>query len=579
MSNLKEQKKYSSSNKLKNPTTAPTNSKVLSPFAFLSGNHLFYLLLIGLIYLVMIIIVNPIGNFPLNDDWIYAQPVSTLLNNGGYHVNNICSPIIISHVLWGSLFCLFSGFSFTTLRFSTLLMGLTGVFFFYFLAHDLSKNKKISFLAALLLLVNPLYFNLSNTFMTDIPFLAVVLCSIFFFFRYIDNSQLKYLVLATFFSVFATLIRQFGVAIPVAYGIYYAISQKKTIMQRIINFTPAIISILILEIALTWLKYIGSSPGTPDNTSILDFFIKPQFWTSEIKLRSENILFYYGLLFFPFLLFIKIPLFKELNSFLRITIIAFLLIIIIFFTNFYNGFPELNILNNGYLGPKTLSDVYKYKIPGHNVDHFSGFTFKIIYLIGGIGVIFLLIHLIRIIVKLINTPVSHDISTYNKQFFVLICTIGYLLSLFVPSTHFDRYMLPIFPLISLTIISETQTNNFIATFSSIFTFIYIPVIILFSAFGTHDYMAWNRARWQAANYLMKEQNISIHKIDGGYEVNGWLIGFGRIYDKQKLWGCVDDNTYMLSFGEINGSRVIKQFNYQNYYPEGTRSIYALQIKN
>ena len=92
-------------------------------------------------------------------------------------------------------------------------------------------------------------------------------------------------------------------------------------------------------------------------------------------------------------------------------------------------------------------------------------------------------------------------------------------------------------------------------------------------------MAWNRARWQAANYLMKEQNISIHKIDGGYEVNGWLIGFGRIYDKQKLWGCVDDNTYMLSFGEINGSRVIKQFNYQNYYPEGTRSIYALQIKN
>ena len=39
-----------------------------------------YVLLITAVWLVMVVIVNPIGNFPLNDDWAYAESIRILVD-------------------------------------------------------------------------------------------------------------------------------------------------------------------------------------------------------------------------------------------------------------------------------------------------------------------------------------------------------------------------------------------------------------------------------------------------------------------------------------------------------------------
>ena len=54
-------------------------------FASMNKTRLADIGLLIIIGLVMVIIVNPIGNFPLDDDFMYSRPVSFLVNKGFYY--------------------------------------------------------------------------------------------------------------------------------------------------------------------------------------------------------------------------------------------------------------------------------------------------------------------------------------------------------------------------------------------------------------------------------------------------------------------------------------------------------------
>lgn len=541
-------------------------------------SHFIILGILFILYLFMIFIANPAGEFPVNDECIYAKIVLYIFQHHSYYVPDICSPVLIMQILWGTLFCLPGGFSFTTLRISTIVLGLAGVFIFYFLLYDFSKNRRISFLAALLLMVNPLFFCLANSFMTDVPFLTMALFAIFFFVKYINNPQYKLLIWATLFSIFASLIRQFGVIIPVAFGICEAILQKKDLLIRIKYFIPAILSVAMLEIALLWLKYLGSSPVIDTlSSSFLDVFSNYEFWTYEFFYRSQNVLFYSGLSFFPLLLFLKLPSFKGINLFLLIILIALLTILSFAFIYFYNQFPDMkfpgNYILNNAIGPRTLDDN-----TNDSSGFFSSFTLKIVYTLGDAGAILLLIHFTGLFLKFIKhvkKPLVFISAFSSKKIFIALCTAGYLFMFLMPLEHYDRYMLPLFTLICLLILTGIRNKLFINLPAVLFSIVFIFLLAIYSTHGTHDYFSWNRARWQAVDFLTKERNISIHDIDGGYEVNVWLAGMGRHPDIHKKWASVESDEYMISSGKIEGCRTMKKFNYQNYNPLGIRSIFAL----
>ena len=129
----------------------------------------------------MIILVNPLGDFPLNDDWAYARSVKDFLDTGNFQLPGWAVANLLPQVFLGVIFCLPFGFSFTALRFSTLTMGLVGVIATYLLLKEISYNQKIALLGALLIAFDPIYFGLSNTFMTDVPHYAVSVISLYLF--------------------------------------------------------------------------------------------------------------------------------------------------------------------------------------------------------------------------------------------------------------------------------------------------------------------------------------------------------------------------------------------------------------
>jgi len=123
------------------------------------------ILIIIAIWTVMVIVVNPLGNFPLNDDWVYGLAVKSILEKGDFSFPSPAHANLFFQAFWGALFCLPFGFSFTALRFSTLTLGLIGAIGTYLLLREVNANQKISLLGALLVVVNPLYFGLANSFM------------------------------------------------------------------------------------------------------------------------------------------------------------------------------------------------------------------------------------------------------------------------------------------------------------------------------------------------------------------------------------------------------------------------------
>ena len=103
------------------------------------------------------------------------------------------------------------------------------------------------------------------------------------------------------------------------------------------------------------------------------------------------------------------------------------------------------------------------------------------------------------------------------RFGSLLFTLAYGLYLLIDYHKFDRYLLPLLPMVLLLFPTiKVAWRSYRLGLAGLM----VLLISFFSVAGTHDYLAWNRARWQALTYL-ESQGVENTQIDGGYEYNGW----------------------------------------------------------
>ena len=159
-----------------------------------------------IIFFVIIIFINPRGNFPLNDDWVYGHTVSELLFNKHLDFYEWTGPILIAQTFYSFLI--------------TKLTGLT-LITFYYLCLKFTKQRILIFLVALILLFNPLFLNTSFTFLTDIPFLFFYLLAIYFFLHSFDKEKNIFLIFAFLFAIISFFIRQNGILFFIASLLFY----------------------------------------------------------------------------------------------------------------------------------------------------------------------------------------------------------------------------------------------------------------------------------------------------------------------------------------------------------------------
>jgi hypothetical protein len=544
------------------------------------------------VWLVSAIVVNPLGDFPLNDDWAWGWTVKNLVETHSFRFHDFQAMTLISQTIYGALFCLPFGFSFTALRISTLIAGLVGLWGTYFLLRRVGTNTWTALLGALTLAACPIFFALSCTFMTDVPFTTMFVFSTFFFVCSIQSDRpSKFLVAATLCACTATFIRQLGIAVPIGYAITVIICERKTLRTILQAIWPAVITVGALVLFNSCLEYFDIVPlsyGTKQKDVLVAFqsqgvirvflyaLFKGAFLCSYVALFSLP----FSLLFFHTKFAGKIPkrLFRTSVTMAVISLSIFLLVY------FSMGAPFLgNILRPSGVGPISIG------IPDE-IPYVK--QIMIAFGVLGLGNLFwdLFIALFHVRSESSDTTSSHR---RLACFFIITIVIYLTPALLIKS--FDRYVLPIIPLTMAATIcfaqmqTETQERITRGLHQLAGTIILIAAYLSFSVLGTHDYLATERSMWAAVRWLTDDKHVSPKVIGGGFAVTGfhlpdqkipssWFIEMpdGSVRQKPMI-PPHDDPSYL--FGTTNcvpGFLHIKTFHCNTWLKNGHKQIFVIE---
>jgi hypothetical protein len=528
----------------------------------------------------MVLLVNPIGDFPLNDDWDYGRTVYYLVKEGNLQFTGWSVPTVIAQIAWGALFCLPFGFSFTALRLSTIVLGLIGIIATYGLLREIKANQTIAFMGALIIATNPLFFSVSNTFLTDVPFLSVCTLSLLYLIRVLSRGKRVDLLIGTLLACVATLIRQFGIVIPLSFGIAYVTKNgmgKKTLRTAL---TPSLIVYTIYRKTL----------NLPDLTSYdLSFalrLLRKQSIRSLISLtinHSMIYLLYLGLFLLPILTIQTAHTWQSIKERMW-TLLSYVFLFFLFIAWFLwqKSLMPLpgNIFYDIGLGAVTLSG----SDTPPNLPHAPKAVWYLITLAAIIGSVMLIHALFPAVAKILTVLGERNKSEADEppHIFAISTCVLYFLCLCLLLYATDRYVIPFLPLLMILITSPAKSiplhlNRLCSCIAAVLLLVYG----VFSVAATHDYLSWNRSRWEALRYLTEDAHISSNNIDGGFEFNGWYEydpAYRRKIEKNWSWlfRKFDYTDYVISFEPIIGFREIKRYPYRRWIPYGEGNIYILR---
>jgi len=534
----------------------------------------------------MITAVNPVGNFPLNDDWAYGKSVLRLLETGRFEVPAWSAMNHITQIYWGALFCLPFGFSLTALRFSTLIMGLIGVLATYGLLREADADPGISFLGSLLVLINPIYLGLSNTFMSDVPFLSLAVLSTWLFVRSLRRGSPLALAGGLFFACAALLLRQSGLAIFIGFGA--ALIWHKGFKP--INIFKALIPLVMgagLQIFFQfWLKSTGRiSPffGNPSN-DILKIFQAD--WRAVIveyaKIALETAI-YSGMFLFPFVAIIGLRTITALPSRRRrwplLWILGFSTITMAAFIRWNVWMPFTNnVMSEIGLGPLLLRDATfgPTNFPTPLAVKFLWMAMTIISVFGAACFFYFIFLAVR---RVFIRRLKIESRIKSLTTLSLVVMVVYFVAM-VTRGFFDRYLLPIWPFFLLLMSVTGAKKGEAKADARTIVALGLILLLLFGGFAlgaTHDYLLWNRVRWGALSELMKDSHVTAKQIDGGLEFNGWnLFSLTYIPLPGKSWWWVEGDDYVLAFAPMTGYDVLKRHRLKRWLPFGPENILVLR---
>jgi hypothetical protein len=236
-----------------------------------------------------------------------------------------------------------------------------------------------------------------------------------------------------------------------------------------------------------------------------------------------------------------------------------------------------NVFYDLGLGPATLRDASLLRMRAATMP----FWFVITY-VGFVGAVALLHATLVAVGKTLKLLAPGRPGNRELLVLLLACELIYVVPVAIlisTGEAFDRYVLFLVPLAIATVILLVSDISPGRTRSPVMA-LAVGSLLLYGAFataGTHDYLSWNRARWQALENLMTEQRLSASEIDGGYEFNGWCLpdSKARATKVESLW-WVDHDDFLVTFGPVQGFTEFSRYPYRRWIPPAEGHLLVLR---
>lgn len=530
-------------------------------------SNLKHLLALALAWVAAMVVINPTGDFPLNDDWAYAKDVWYLSQESILKLDDWPAMTRLTQIFWGAAFCKIFGFSHEVLRYSTIFLGFVGVAAAWSIFVEMGASRRLASLGAAVFAFNPIYFSLSATFMTDVPFLALFLWSCYFFIKSAGSNSLRHVALGALFALLATMVRQFGMAAPLAFAVMWLWKQKISLRNVLVALLPLAISAMAYLIFTKWYE---ATQGLPESYGSLDKLLSRfggKGYYEELVRRIGLLLIFLGLFLSP----ITIPMLRQqlrsTDKKLRWWTFGITALLAFSYLLAWEKYPLGNVIYNLGIGPKVLKDGAFFI----NVQPMLGELG--LSLVRGIGAILGIVFLLNLIPSTVRG--FNKAGTLRTQsVFIWTFLLAYLGFLFTELYFIDRYHMVLVPFVLVVL---TQGNDI--SFGKkqwLMAVIFFILMTSYTLTGTHDYFSWNRARWRALEYLTKEKNIPPNRLDGGFEFNGWHKPGPKGERAGISWWWVEKEDFVVTFGDMDNFTKQKGFPYERWLPPGVDSIYILK---
>lgn len=573
----------------------PASTSLLNITARFDVLILVDLALMSALWIATCFVIDPFGQFPLIDDWAFSRDVYHLLTTGQYSIVGWGPESLVSHIVLGTLASLPAGFSFTTLRFTCIVSGLLGVFGVYVLVRDLSEPRLVCLIAALTLAFFPGYLLVSYTFMTDIPFAAMIIWASVFFARNLRGGSDRELVIGTILALVATLSRQVGLAVPLAFFSLLAFRKQDWTFRTVTRAAgPLVICLLALISYSLWMKVTHRVPTLNGN------FTAPSFWNTkglQALLFNASLSIYFVPIYLGLFLSTLLSLcwhrifgggvarlMAILSDRTAIKICATLIILMVGagcvlcwrdIDLFLPMYSRGNVLERFGFGPLSLRDIDTLGL----YDHVGSVpnVFWIVITVIGLAGAFLLVVWVGVHGRELfkrplqkSGPISHD---QTVGLFMILCALFYWAP-FLLWGYFDRHLCVLIPWVLAAVLAASE-KMYAATLSIRSKSLWVSLVLLLvwggiSTSGTRDYLNLNRIRWKAIRDLVANQHAELKDIDGGAEFNALYF-----FDPKKGDWSVGD-TYLIAFGLVPGYSPLREYEYYNWFPPHTQKILAMQ---
>jgi 4-amino-4-deoxy-L-arabinose transferase-like glycosyltransferase len=494
------------------------------------------LLVIVLGFAGVLLAINPQHDYPIIDDWIYSDSVQSMLQTGQFTMPDQSQANLAGLIYWGAAWTKLFGFSISTLTYSTLALVLAGLLAFYGICRLARIPPAGALLAVGLLAANPLFLHLSYSFMTDVPFLALMLIACYFYMlglRQGARLPFLWLVLAGLTAGWAFLIRQLGALIPAGFFLYLVI---EGLPQRRWRWKEGLAVALVpgLIVAGWWLLMHDVPPSSAARSGAgwSSAFVMKEAWLRVILLRILYILPLAGLSALAALKFRRA----------RLWLVGLWIAIVVVGMLWSNSVGETWLIQHEppftfQLGPISIEmprQAYAFGGDG-NIVRVDGIDFyeytqqsiwtpevwHALFAIGAVLGALLLAKMTDIAMDGLGAlwrrwQVSPVMGFYLAGLFVFAVTVT------LSGTFFDRYLLALLPFLLVMIMRGVRAWGRMAWTYSI---VALVVLFTFSAVLKLDAMDHTNARWQAATWLTSHGTFP----GAGYDYNRGIWAVDRPY--------------------------------------------------
>lgn len=457
---------------------------------FLKKNK--YILLLATLFLAQFLIISPIGEFPLNDDWVHAEMAQHWAETGAFRLNPYTGPLLYAQLIYAVGLIKIFGFSFTLLRFSTLALMAGLVFGLFFLLKKYTKNESLAFFGSLLVWLNPLIYSMSFTFMSDVPALAFLFTGLAAFYHGSEKNKVQWFWVGSILVVIGFFIRQTTILLLPAIGLMTLVRTE----QRKMKYWAAII--IPGLVAMTIYHWLKTHNLLGEGVAYHEIEDKKELVKHAVRWSVYTAL-YIGL----FLLPLTVSFVKKSSAWLYTIFGSFGLGLVSWM--YYHKkelFPYvLNTINHQGLGPMTDT------VAGTYVPMLPNWVWLLVSAASGIGLGLLVVNLWNVL-KNKNFYIS---SSAFILVFALLFTGPILIF-----TGFDRYFMALVLAGALLLILENPRTKIQWA-----SWALLGVMAFYTLSQTQFYMNWNRIRAELVYTAMNKYGAQIDTLDSGYEWTGY----------------------------------------------------------